>query len=58
MQAYTDGVNAFILTGCSKLPLEFRILSYKPDLWKLEDIASIIGFMGWDLESRNLLSEL
>jgi penicillin amidase len=58
MQAYTDGVNAFILTGCSKLPLEFRILSYKPDLWKLEDIASIIGFMGWDLESRNLLSEI
>ena len=58
LQAFTDGVNAYIESGCRRLPLEFRILSYKPDPWKLEDIACIIGFMGWNLGSRNLLSEI
>jgi len=57
LQAYTDGVNHFIVT-CKKLPVEFRILSYKPDLWCLEDIVNIIGLMGWSLGSRNLTAEI
>jgi len=58
LQAYADGVNAFIKTASDKLPLEFRILSYTPYPWTLEDIANIIGFMGWNLTSRNLTSEI
>jgi penicillin G amidase len=58
LKAYTDGVNSYILSGCKKLPVEFRILSYKPDPWTIEDIANIVGFMGWNLGSRNLLSEI
>lgn len=59
LNAYAEGVNAFITSGCGgKLPPEFRILSYKPEPWRLEDVAGIIGFMGWNLGSRNLLSEI
>ncbi len=58
MQAYADGVNKYIQDAGKKLPPEFRILSYKPDLWKLEDLANIIGYMGWDLASDNLYSDL
>ena len=58
LQAYSDGVNEYILSGCSKFPVEFRILGYKPDLWRLEDIACIIGFMGWNLESRQPQTEI
>ncbi|MCX6253430.1 MAG: penicillin acylase family protein [Bacteroidia bacterium] len=58
MQAYTDGVNAYIVAAGKKLPPEFRILGYKPDPWKLEDIANIIGYMGWDLAKDNLASDL
>ena len=58
MQAYADGVNAYIAAAGRKLPPEFRILSYKPEPWKLEDIANIIGYMGWDLASDNLESDL
>ncbi len=58
LQAFADGVNAYIRSGCDKLPAEFRILSYKPDPWKLEDIACIIGLMGWQLGSMNLKSEI
>ena len=58
MQAYADGVNAYISAAGKKLPPEFRILSYKPDAWKLEDIANIIGYMGWDLASGNLSADI
>jgi len=58
MQAYADGVNAFISSAGKRLPLEFNLLSYSPELWRLEDIASIIGLMGWSLGSRNLTAEL
>jgi len=58
LQAYVDGVNTYIKTAWNKLPPEFRILSYKPEPWSLEDIASIYGYLGWDLASDNLTSEL
>jgi penicillin amidase len=58
LQAYIDGVNAFINSAGRKLPLEFRLLSYIPEPWSLEDILSIIGLMGWSLDYRNLTAEL
>ena len=58
MQAYADGVNAYIAAAGKKLPPEFRILGYKPDPWKLEDIANIIGYMGWDLAKDNMTADL
>ena len=58
LQAYSDGVNAYIKKAGRRLPPEFRILSYRPDEWKLEDIANIIGYMGWDLASGNLSADI
>lgn len=58
MKAYSDGVNAYISAAGKRLPPEFRILGYKPDPWKLEDIANIIGYMGWDLASGNLSADI
>lgn len=58
MQAYADGVNTWISSRREKLPIEFRILSYAPEEWTTQDIASIVGYMGWSLTSRNLTSEL
>ena len=58
MKAYAGGVNAYIKAAGKKLPPEFRILNYKPDEWKLEDMANIIGYMGWDLASGNLTTDI
>lgn len=58
LQSFADGVNQFIVDSRKKLPPEFKILRYKPDPWKLEDIFNIIGYMGWDLASDNLYSDL
>jgi len=56
--AYTDGVNAYIKKAGRKLPPEFRLLSYRPDDWIPEDIANIIGYMGWDLAAGNLSADV
>ena len=58
MQSFADGVNEFITSAGKKLPPEFRILSYKPDPWQLEDICNIVGYMGWDLASENLSDDI
>jgi penicillin amidase len=41
MEAYAAGVNEFIKTHPNSLPIEFRILGYKPDLWKITDGAYV-----------------
>ncbi|MCU0490005.1 MAG: penicillin acylase family protein [Chloroflexaceae bacterium] len=33
LQAYADGVNAFINTNRNKLPIEFTVLRYSPEPW-------------------------
>jgi penicillin amidase len=56
--SFTDGVNAYIGNAGKKLPPEFRILGYKPDPWKREDVANIIGYLGWDLAGGNLSTDI
>ena len=58
LQAFTDGINSYITAAGKKLPPEFRILSYSPDLWKVEDIGNIFGFMGWDAAYENMNQEI
>ncbi len=58
LQAYAGGVNEFIKSAGKRLPLEFRLLSYRPEPWCTADIVSVIGLMGWNLDYRNLTAEL
>lgn len=58
LQAYADGVNAWITECGKKLPPEFRVLGYEPEPWTMVDITNIIGFIGWDLASSNLSNEI
>ncbi len=48
-QAYAKGVNNYIKDNYEKLPVEFTILGYKPDLWKVEHSFNLIGYIAWDL---------
>ncbi len=47
--AYARGVNAFIENQGSGLPLEFRILKYRPKPWQAEDSIVIANQMVKDL---------
>lgn len=42
LEAYARGVNAFIDSNRGRLPLEFRLLHYKPAPWRVED-SLLIG---------------
>ena len=49
LNAFADGVNQYIENNPKKLPIEFKILKYKPDNWTAENSINIIGYMAWDL---------
>ncbi len=57
LQAYSDGVNAFLDTHGDTLPLEFTILGYKPDHWTPLDTVTFGKVMAWDL-SENMNVEM
>ena len=48
-EAYARGVNAFIGTHGDRLPIEFRILRYRPTPWMAEDSVVIADSMVKDL---------
>ena len=48
-EAYARGVNAYIESHRTRLPLEFRILHYSPQLWSAEDSSLIAAQMVKDL---------
>jgi len=47
LQAYADGINAFIENPDESVPLELRLAGIPPRLWQIEDSLAIIYFMGW-----------
>ena len=49
LQAFANGVNAFIASRKGRLPLEFRVLGVNPEPWRPEDSigwAKVMAFMG------------
>jgi penicillin amidase len=54
-EAFAAGVNAFINQG--KLPIEFSLLAYKPDPWRVLDSAAWGTVLAWGL-SVNWETEL
>lgn len=48
--AYTAGVNAYIKTlDESSMPLEYKLLDYKPEPWTNLKSALFLKYMAWDL---------
>lgn len=52
--AYTAGVNAYInsLTE-SKLPIEYKLIGYKPELWSNLKTALFLKYMSYDLAGHD-----
>jgi len=48
--AFSNGINQFI-KNTKHLPIEFKILKYKPQIWTPENTLNLIGYMAWDLTS-------
>ena len=56
LDAYIAGVNAYLASG-EPLPLEFRLLGYRPEPFRPEDSLVWAKLMSWEL-SRNYEREL
>ena len=53
LQAYSDGVNAFMKTlSLATYPIEFKILNYEPETWTPLKTALVIKYMSLNLASR------
>ena len=51
--AYTAGVNAYIATLTeSKLPIEYKLLGYKPEKWSNLKTALFLKYMSYDLAAH------
>lgn len=61
LQAYADGVNAYIVQHQKTLPLEFRLMSYFPYEWTVEDSVlaglSMTEFLNHDEYKKELQRE-
>jgi len=58
LQAFSDGVNAYVSAAGKKLPPEFKILSYTPAPWTPEDCGNIFGYMCWDAAYEDMDQEI
>jgi penicillin G amidase len=58
LQAYSEGVNAFLNTHRDRVPIEFRILRYRPRPWTDEDCTLIAAQMVKDLNHYHYLEAL
>ena len=54
LQAYADGVNAWIRGHPGPLPPEFTTLRVTPEPWTVRNSLSIAKIMAWDLADWNL----
>ena len=53
MNAYTDGVNAYIdQLSAKEYPIEFKLLDYKPEKWTPLKIALLVSSMAQTLSSK------
>ncbi len=57
LQAYADGVNAYLAQAGGKLPLEFKILGIEPEPWTPIDSLVFGKLVAWGL-SNNYQDEL
>lgn len=57
LQAYTDGVNAFLERRSGALPLEFQLLGHAPAAWSPTDVVALHKLQAWE-QSRGGSEEI
>lgn len=49
LQAYSDGINAFLQHPSTKFPVEFTLVGYQPEPWRPEHTLAFTRLMMWQL---------
>ena len=56
VQAYVDGINAYITNMKTEHHLEFKLAGIQPSAWKISDCLSIFYYMSWE-SAANIRTE-
>jgi len=51
LESFAEGVNAYMEAHRDRLPVEFRLLGYKPEPWRWDDYLSLLKVLNWGLSS-------
>jgi penicillin amidase len=51
LRSFVNGINAYLETHQDRLPIEFKVLRYKPDPWDVDDYLAILKVVNWGLSS-------
>ena len=49
LQAYADGINAYIKENKKKLQIEFDLLGYEPEKWEIKHSLIILRLFSWQM---------
>ena len=49
LEDYSSGVNEFIVTHKGKLPIEFDMLNYEPEIWTVQHSLLLARLLAWEL---------
>jgi len=52
LEAFCAGINEFIKQHEENLPLEFRILNFKPEPWRPAHVISVARFLSWGISDN------
>ncbi|MFX1582223.1 MAG: penicillin acylase family protein [Promethearchaeota archaeon] len=58
LKSYATGINRYIETIGSKIPLEIRVLGYFPEPWNETDTLAIERYMAWQLSATYAFQDL
>ena len=62
LESYANGINAYIQMNRGNYPVEFDVLNFNPELWKVEHSVGVSRLMAWELNHARwvdmLLGEL
>lgn len=58
LQAYCQGVNAYIEDATNRMPLEFIVLGYQPRKWETTDTLAILKYLQYEAEESWQLDDL
>jgi penicillin amidase len=47
LEAFSNGVNFFLESRSALLPVEFKILGYRPEPWSVSDSMAVMLYMDW-----------
>ncbi|MDO8123222.1 MAG: penicillin acylase family protein [Candidatus Hermodarchaeota archaeon] len=58
LESYAEGINLYMHTIGTKIPMEFRVLNYFPGPWNVTNTLAIERYLAWQISASNTFQDL